>query len=103
MTYSIDLRKRVVAYIEGGGRKTEAVKLFGVGRKTIYSWLSRNDLAPKSYERTKPRKMDWSLLREHVRDHPEMLSTERSAHFGVTPASMCYALKQMKITRKKSS
>ena len=43
MSYSIDLRKRVVDYVENGGRIAQATGLFQVGRATIYRWLGRTD------------------------------------------------------------
>lgn len=39
--YSLDLRNRVIAYIQGGGSKVQACKLFNVGRNTVYRWLSQ--------------------------------------------------------------
>lgn len=43
MSYSIDLRKRVVDYVENGGRIAQAAGLFKVGRATIYRWPGRTD------------------------------------------------------------
>ena len=43
MSYSIDLRKRVVDYVENGGRIAQATRIFQVGRATIYRWLGRTD------------------------------------------------------------
>jgi putative transposase len=103
MTYSTDLRERVVDYVRSGGRKVDACGLFGVGRETIYRWLGSKDLQPKTYTRKKPRKIDPCKLRDHVRQHPHMLSKERAVHFGVSSSGMCRALKRVKITRKKSN
>jgi transposase len=36
MAYSLDLREKVVEYIENGGSITSAARLFRVGRATIY-------------------------------------------------------------------
>jgi transposase len=44
MADSLDLRKRVVDYVENGGGITKAAALFKVGRATIYRWLRREDL-----------------------------------------------------------
>ena len=44
MAYSLDLRKRIVDYVENGGGITKAAALFKVGRATIYRWLGREDL-----------------------------------------------------------
>ena len=39
MSYSYDLRKRVEAYVLGGGKKTEAAQLFRVHVQTIHNWM----------------------------------------------------------------
>ena len=46
MTYSIDLRQRVVDYVERGGSKASAVRVFNVSRGTIYNWFGRESLMP---------------------------------------------------------
>ena len=38
-TYSTDLRKRVLDFIQTGGKKSEASRRFSVDRSTIYRWL----------------------------------------------------------------
>lgn len=101
MTYSTDLRERVVAFVKGGGSKVEASERFNVNRQTIYNWLKDNDLTPKKYTRTKPRKVDWAALRRDVELHPDKVLRERAAEFGVHKPAIWYALKQMQITHKK--
>jgi transposase len=51
MAYSLDLRKRVVDYVENGGGITKAAALFKVGRATIYRWL-RERRPPSNQGRT---------------------------------------------------
>ena len=46
MSYSVDLRKRVVSYVESGGSKSEAARRFEVSRKTVYNWLALDDWHP---------------------------------------------------------
>jgi transposase len=46
MAYSLDLRQKVVNYVENGGSITKAAAIFKVGRATIYRWLGREDLRP---------------------------------------------------------
>jgi transposase len=41
MSYSIDLKKRVVSFIEEGGSKVEATKRFSVGRRTVFKWMKK--------------------------------------------------------------
>ncbi|MDB9416254.1 IS630 transposase-related protein, partial [Microcystis aeruginosa] len=43
MPYSLDLRKKVIDYVENGGSITKAAALFKIGRATIYRWLSREE------------------------------------------------------------
>ena len=44
MADRLDLRKRVVNYVENGGGITKAAALFKVGRAKIYRCLGREDL-----------------------------------------------------------
>jgi transposase len=100
MSYSIDLRKRVVDYVENGGRIAQAAVLFKVGRATIYRWLGRSDLQPTKIKRRK-RKLDWQALEKDVKENPDARLIDRAKKFGTRPSAICYALKEMKITRKK--
>jgi transposase len=99
MSYSIDLRKRVIAHVSCGGSKSEASRLFGVGRPTIYRWLSLSDLTPRP-AKTRTGKLDKTKLAAHVREHPDVLLRERAAEFGVTPSGMWRALRRMRIRKK---
>ena len=101
MSYSIDLRKKVVEYVNGGGSKAEASRLFGVARSCVYDWLSRKDLKPKKHGRRK-RKLDWAALEKHIEDYPDLLLRERAAHFGVRIYSLQYACGKMRISHKKN-
>ncbi|MDE5089430.1 MAG: IS630 transposase-related protein [Trichodesmium sp. St16_bin2-tuft] len=44
MPYSLDLRQKVTNFVENGGTITEADHIFGIGRASIYRWLSRPKL-----------------------------------------------------------
>jgi transposase len=83
MSYSVDLRERVVSYVRGGGSPTEAARLFRVSRTPLHRWLGAPDLRPKPAKERR-RKLDKAALAAHVRDFPEALLRERAAHFGVT-------------------
>ena len=41
MPYSLDLRQKVINFVENGGTITKAAHTFGIGRASIYRWLSR--------------------------------------------------------------
>lgn len=102
MTYSFDLRQRVVAFVASGGSKVAAKHLFGVGRSTIYEWLALSDLKPKAHG-PRQRKLDRQALRRHVADHPDALLRERAAHFKVHVNAVWEALQGMRINVKKNA
>ena len=102
MTYSVDLRAKVVEFVRGGGSKSEAARRFGVSRVAVYDWLGREDLAPRQRGVSRVRKIDRVALMKDVNAHPERLLKERAALFGVKPSSLCVALKKLRVSRKKN-
>lgn len=102
MPYSVDLRKRVLNFVEQGGSISKAAQIYQVGRATIYRWLSRDDLTPTRVKR-RNRKLDWEALRKDVEQNPDTKLSERAKKFGVRTNAIFYALKEMKITRKKKN
>ena len=50
--YSVDLRERAVAYVEGGGKKVKACEIFQIGHDTLYRrynqklWMGRERAYP---------------------------------------------------------
>lgn len=102
MAYDLDLRLKVIDFIESGDGITKASRTFRVGRATIYRWLGREELAATKVE-TRQHKINIKELEEDVKNNPDMLLKERAKKFGVTPASLCYQFKKMKVTKKKNS
>ncbi len=102
MSYSLDLRQRVISYLQQGGQVTQAVKIFQVGRARIYRWLGRDNLAPTVVTR-RPRKLDWRALAADVQERPNDRLVDRAQRFGVGISTIAYALQQMKITHKKTT
>ena len=104
MAYSTDLRKRVLDFIEAGGKKSEAACRFSVERSTIYRWLAAED--PFSPKKTGPKNMrvlDEAALKKHVADFPDLTQNERASHFGVSESFIAYGLRKLGITRKKNT
>lgn len=99
MTYSLDLRERVVSFVETGGSKTEASRLYKVNRNTIYQWLTLDDLRPKPAVR-RNRKINRELLRAHVERYPQAILRERAKKFNVSIAAISKSLKSMNIVKK---
>jgi transposase len=101
MTYSLDLRERVVAFCRKGGSKTEAALRFGVHRQTVYSWLGAASLEPKKHGRRK-RKLDWLALQRDIDEYPDKTLKERADAFGVAVNAIWYAAHEMKNSNKKN-
>lgn len=102
MPYSLDLRKRVIEFIEKGGSVSKAAKNYQVSRATIYRWQGREDLKPTQVTRRK-RKLDWDAVRKDIEQNPDTKLSDRAKNFGVRTNAIWYAIKEMKITRKKRS
>lgn len=100
MTYGSDYRRRVMTFVNEGGSKREAARLFKVSRETIYKWLEHgDDLSPRPRQ-TRRRKLDKVALARHVKEHPDALLRERAAHFGVHTNSIWVALRNARIVKK---
>ena len=67
MAYSLDLRKRVINYLENGGSPSKAAEVFQVGRASIYRWLER--VEPIQVKR-RNRKLDYSALEQALQINP---------------------------------
>ena len=99
MTYSLDLRERAISFVKQGGSKSEAARVFGIKRQTLYNWLEAKDLAPKRCG-SRRRKLDKAALAAHVRAYPDAILRERAAHFGVRINSIWVALGKLNISKK---
>ncbi len=103
MAYSPDLRKRILDFIQAGGKKSEPARLFTVARSTIDRWLAAED--PLAIKKPGPKKMrviDEEALRKQVADCPDLTQKERATHFGVSEFCIGYGLRKLGITRKKT-
>ena len=102
MTYSVDLRKRVVDFVVAGGSKAEATRRYEVSLWCVNDWCRRKKLTPAA-QLGRKRKLDWKALVQHIQENPDALLRERAEYFGVHTSAIGYAQKQMKLTRKKNS
>jgi transposase len=103
MTYSEDLRQRVVDFVRAGGAKSEASRRFKVSRGCIYNWLPRKTLAAKKTRNVLPYKLDPEKLKAHVAAHPDAYQYERAEALGVSRQVVLYGLKRLGIRRKKNT
>jgi transposase len=103
LTYSVDLRERVVVFVRNGGSKSEAARQFKVSRWCIYEWLSRESLKPKQQGCPGPWKLSVESLQAHVEAYPDAYHHERAKDLNVSEYAIRYGLKRLKISRKKNA
>lgn len=103
--YGIDLRRRVIDYINEGNTIEEAASLFKVGVSTVYKWLRllRESGSLKHRKQGTPgkRKIDYEALEQYVKDHPDATLHEMGRVFNVRHSAIEKVLIKLKITRKK--
>ena len=102
--YALDLRERVVKFIQGGGSKAEAARRFNLARSSVYRYLlaaQKGTLAPKkSWGHW--RKLDPQKLQAHVKNHPDATLKELQMAFGVSHHAVWVRLRQLGFTLKKT-
>ena len=103
--YSIDLRERVVSYIQDGHTQKEASTVFKLPRQTIYNWLrlkvETGHLRMRRSGKHSSLKLGKEALHQAVDRYPDHYLWELAALFQVSPSGIYRALKRYKITRKK--
>ncbi len=102
MAYSLDLRQKVVNYVENGGIITKAAAIFKLGRATIYRWLGREDLRPTQVNH-RQRKLDWEALKKDVEKNPEARLVERARTFRRQTECHLLCLKKIENYKKKTT
>ena len=102
MTYSVDLRERVVEFVEQGGSKSAAARQFKVSRWCVYDWLSRETLEPEKQGCPGPWKLCPEALKAHVEAYPDAYQHERALDLGVSDYAVWYGLKRLAMSRKKN-
>ena len=102
--YALDLRERVVKFIQSGGSKAEAARRFDLGRSTVYRYLDAvqaGTLAPKA-SWGHWRKLDPQKLQAQVQKHPDATLKELQKTFGVSHHAIWVRLRQLGFTLKKT-
>jgi len=105
-SYSVDLRERVLQYLEKNKNREAASRLFQVGVATIYRWIARKKEKGNVEPLRRPyvyKKIDDQKLIDYIEKNPDHFLSEIGKHFNLTLQAVFYALKRLKITRKKSS
>ena len=104
MAYSVDLRERVIAYLNEGHSQEETRIIYKVGVSTIKRWLTlvseTGSLEKRPLERS-PRKFVTEKLNTYIEENPNALLKEIAHEFGGTATGAFHALNREKITLKK--
>ena len=106
MAYSLDFRKKVLAYCEKTGSITEASVVFDISRNTIYQWLKLMETTGELHHQvkgTKPRKIDREKLKNYLEAHPDAFLTEIASEFGCHPTAYSLRSQSYGIYSKKKS
>jgi transposase len=103
MTYSLDLRNKVLKYIENGKTWSSASQTFGVAMRTVAHWVKRkkqNTLSPEARP-TGSYKIDENHLKDFIAKKPDAYLREIAEEFKTTIPAVFYACNRSKITLKK--
>jgi transposase len=105
MRHGYSLRERVIGYVENGGSKAEAARVYEVSRATVYNWLRLGRGRLNEYEKPGPkcrRSIDVEALGRAVKTHGDKMQKEHAKEFGVSKSTIHRAMKDLQITRKKN-
>ena len=107
MSYSLDLRERVVLYIESGGSRISASKLFNICERTVRRWLSlkseSGSLSPREHGGGYPPKINLCLLKQSIDSDVNKTLDDLAEEFAVSRISIWAALKRINYVYKKNS
>lgn len=102
--YSLDLRERVIAFLEKGNNTKSASEAFDVSQRTVQRWLKqkteKGSLKPIQREFAY-RKIDHEELKSYIEKNADAFLCEIAQKFSVTLQAIFYACKRLGITRKK--
>jgi transposase len=104
MAYSIDFRKRAIAFVDEGHTGKQLYEAFKIYPSQVSRWRKLHEetgsLEPK-YRKTRKRKIDLQKLQQAIERKPDAYLSELAKQFDCTESAIHYALKRLKITLKK--
>ena len=103
--YSVDLRRKVIKYLESGNTQHSASKVFSIHKNTVSRWWLRYQnlgiLEPKARPGAK-RRVDVDALELYVRNNPDVRLKDISLKFGISTCSAHFWLKKLNFSYKKN-
>ena len=104
--YSTDLRERVVDYVECGGSRKDACRIYKVSLRTLSNWIKRfRDTGDVSASRlgSRPWKLNHEEVIKYIDAHPDSSLKSIASYFDTTTSTIFYICKKYKYTRKKNT
>lgn len=104
--YSLDLRKKVLAYLAKGHRVKDAINTFGVSRAVIHRWVRRakaGNLEATPNTKRAPKKIDPLKLKEYVTRHPESTLKEIGSYFNASDVAALNRMREIGYSHKKKA
>ena len=102
MAYSLNFRKRVFSVKEERGLIfKDTSRLFGIDLRTLFRWQER--LEPVNNRNKAATKIDMQALKADLEKNPDRFQYERAQDYGVSQAAIFYALKRLRVSRKKNA
>jgi len=107
MAYSLDLRQKVVDYVQSGKSKISASKLFGVGEKTVRNWMTlykeTGVVSPRPHKGGKKSSINSGAFKLYVDANPSKTLKEIGAQFGLSYEGAAYNLRKHGYVNKKNA
>ena len=102
MAYSLDFRKRVLCVKQERNLTfVQTGELFGVDIRTLFRWQRR--IEPQTTREKPATKIDMQALEADVKNNPDRFQYERAKDYNASQSAIYYALKRLKISRKKNA
>jgi len=104
--YSEDLRECVIRYLDEGGSKAEASRIFKLSYVTIWRWINLRE--EQGHLRAKVAKRKWwkideEKLERYIWRNPDKTLKELGREFGVSDVGILKALRRLGMSHKKKS
>ena len=104
--YSLDLRNKIIKYLQSGNSQLSASQTFDLNPSTISRWWLRYKREGNCLARIRlgrePR-VDLSKIKAYIEMNPNFKSSDMGAHFGMTGGGALYWLKKLGFSYKKKT
>jgi transposase len=102
--YSLDLRERVIRYLEEGHGVNETAKVFKISSRNMSRWKRRkieNKLEANDNKKRKAKKLEGEKLKKYIIKHPDKTLADIGRVFGASGAAVFKRIRVLGISYKK--